>query len=224
MAVAADLLLAGLSILMIGDSHLTSPGYLITSLQDGLVQNGARVVTYAARGLPAEAWVTPRQATYGTGQRTQSGPIKITEGPAAHSWAVDDLIRQHHPDLIVVQLGDTMAGYAQPALPRAWIQQQVLSLTAKIAATNTPCIWVGPHWGTEGGAYGKSYAKAAEMAGFLGTLVTPCFYLNSTSLSQPGAWPTFDGLHYTQRGYQLWGEALTRAIIATPLTQSLRKR
>ena len=35
-------LLTGLTILMIGDSHLATPDYLIGTLQDGLVQQGAK--------------------------------------------------------------------------------------------------------------------------------------------------------------------------------------
>jgi len=37
----SSLLLAGLTVLVIGDSHLASDGYLISTLHDGLMQQGA---------------------------------------------------------------------------------------------------------------------------------------------------------------------------------------
>lgn len=204
-------LLAGVAMLIIGDSHLSLPGYLVSSLQDRLVAEGASVATYSACGAPAGAWVVPQQVACRTAERVQSGPILVHNGQKARSWSIDSLIAKHRPNLIVVELGDTMAGYGGD-LPREWMAEQVTALTARIRAANIPCIWVGPHWGTEGGQYGKTYARATEAAALLKQITAPCHYLDSTALSAPGAWPTFDGLHYTTEGYRLWGEALAKAI------------
>ena len=61
----ASALLAGLTVLVIGDSHLSMPTYLIRSLHDGITQQGAQVHSLAACGIPAGDWVNLAPATCG---------------------------------------------------------------------------------------------------------------------------------------------------------------
>lgn len=48
--------LAGLSILMIGDSHLASSAYLITTLHDSRTGQGAAVHSIGGCGVTASHW------------------------------------------------------------------------------------------------------------------------------------------------------------------------
>ena len=48
-----------------------------------------------------------------------------------------ELIAKDKPDLVLIVIGDTMAGYDKPSFPKAWIWQQTTSLTKVIGATGT---------------------------------------------------------------------------------------
>ena len=52
-------LLAGLAVLIIGDSHMVTRDYLITTLHDDLVAEGASVDSYGMCGANAGDWVYP---------------------------------------------------------------------------------------------------------------------------------------------------------------------
>ena len=216
-------LLMGLTFLVIGDSHFASPRYLITTLHDALLQRGAKVATYGACGVPAGAWVAPRVTPCGNAVRVERGAIKEENGNKAHSWSVDQLVGQVKPNIVVVGIGDTMAGYNQKVFPKEWITEQVTALTTRLRADNVRCIWVGPGWGTEGGPYFKTFARVKELSDLLSTVVAPCEYIDSLTLSKPGEWSTFDGQHYSAVGYQKWGEALGMAIANSATVRSLRR-
>jgi hypothetical protein len=209
----ASSILAGLVVLMIGDSHLTYQGSLVTTLQDLLVHQGASVTSYGACGAPASVWAYSGSATCGTGQRSQFGPIKLDHDSAAPVPSVTSLIDATHPNLIIISLGDTMAYYTAPTMPVDKVEADIKSLTTKLAEANTPCIWVGPGWGTEGGPSFKTNARVQQMSQLLATSVAPCRYIDSTALSRPGEWPTFDGMHYTVPGYQKWAFAIDAAVL-----------
>jgi hypothetical protein len=89
---------------------------------------------------------------------------------------------------------------------------------------NIPCLWVGPSWGTEGGPFMKTFARVDELNKYMATVVSPCTYVDSTKLSKPGAWPTFDGQHYTVDGYKAYGTALADQIARMPEVQAAAKR
>lgn len=209
----ASPILAGLIVLMIGDSHFTYQGALVTTLQDLLVTQGAKVTTYGACGAPASVWANSGIATCGFAERVQFGPIKINHDPAAPVPAATTLINSVHPNLIVVSLGDTMAHYPDPTFPTSLVSADIATLTTRLRAANIPCIWVGPGWGTEGGPYFKTFARSKQMSQLLAQSVAPCQYVDSQSLSEPGAWPTSDGMHYTGQGYQKWAFAIDAAIL-----------
>ncbi len=209
----ASPILAGLTVLMLGDSHFATPGYLITTLQDALISQGAKVTTEAACGAPTSVWVTDGHSTCGTAERVQSGPIKLGKATTPLP-TFEQLIQTVRPNLIIVGGGDTMAGYAQKELPVQYLQESVTALTRRIQAVGIPCVWIGPGWGTEGGPYFKTYARAAELSDYLATHVQPCRYIDSQKFAKPGEWHTFDGQHYTLPGYQKWGTAIDGEILA----------
>jgi lysophospholipase L1-like esterase len=139
------------------------------------------------------------------------GPI-VNRQPRAPGWTLDQLVDANHPNLVVVEMGDTMAGYGQQDFPRAWIYEQVRTLTQRIAARNLPCVWVGPPWGNEGSSYHKTFDRVREMSNFLAQSVSPCLYIDSTQFSKPGEWPTIDGQHLTGTGYRVWGKDIADSI------------
>ncbi len=209
----ASPILAGVTILMLGDSHFATRGYLADTLQDALILQGATVVTEAACGAPASIWASAGVPPCGAAERVGAGPLKRDISGHAHVPSLEQLLARYRPNLIIVGGGDTMAGYAQPEFPADWTGEQVTALTRRIEAANIPCVWIGPGWGTEGGPYFKTYARVRQVNGFLKAHVSPCRYIDSTEFSQPGEWPTFDGQHYTLVGYQKWGKAIDEAIV-----------
>lgn len=205
-------LLAGLTILVIGDSHMVTRDYLITTLHNDLLAQGAHVDTYGMCGANAGDWVYPTTVSCGKAERIgQEGP-KIERAPNTPTYQIDQLIAKSHPNLIVIEMGDTMAGYGQTSFPQGWIYQQVHALTGRIAAQNIPCVWVGPPWGSEGSSYHKTFDRVKEMSEFLSTAVAPCRFIDSTQFSKPNEWPTIDGQHLTNSGYKAWGADIAAAL------------
>jgi hypothetical protein len=205
-------LLAGLAILVIGDSHMVTRDYLITTLHDDLLAQGATVDSYGMCGANAGDWVYPTTVQCGKAERHGKEGPEIDRKPSTPTYQIDQVIAKSHPNLIVIEMGDTMAGYGQKDFPQAWIYQQVHALTARIAAQNIACAWVGPPWGSEGSSYHKTFARVKQMSEFLATAVAPCRFIDSTQFSRAGQWPTIDGQHLTSAGYRAWGEDITRAL------------
>ncbi len=225
-----SLLLAGLTVLMIGDSHLTTKDYLITTLHDDLMQQGAKVFSYGSCGTPSGSWMKTTHAECGTAYRLENGPVRERRSEAAIMKPLPDLMSLHHPDLLVVVNGDTMASYQKPELPKAWVREQVKTLTDGIKSSGVRCVWVGPAWGNEGGDNGKNYPRVKELSDFLADNVAPCIYINSLTMSKPGEWPpiqhgdgTFDGQHFANEGYRAWGTAITSQIVSSDILQKIKK-
>lgn len=218
-----SLLLAGLTVLMIGDSHLTTEGFLISTLHDDLMQQGAKVYSFGACGTPAGVWMKRVQPPCGSAFRLDDGPVRMRMGEAGITTPLPELVKKYHPDLIVVVNGDTMAGYKDPTLPKSWIWEQVSTLTKGIKASGASCVWVGPTWGTEGSnKYGKNYARVQEMSNYLSEIVSPCIYLDSLKMEKPGEWDTIDGQHLTETGYQAWGTAITQEIVSADVLSKIK--
>ena len=215
MPVASVLL--GLSILVIGDSHLSTPGYLITTLHDDLTKQGATVEVLGVCGIQPADWVSGATGNCGGAQRLNKGPVKMLTGAAAKTTPIAELVRARKPDLVLVVMGDTMAAYKQPEFPQTWAWQQVKRLTGAIAKTNTACAWVGPAWGQPDGKYGKTYERATQVGQFLSENTVPCTYIDSMAMSTPGQWGTIDGQHFTGAGYTAWGQGITQAVMKLPV-------
>jgi len=216
-------LLAGLAILVIGDSHMVSQDYLIATLHNDLTEQGARVDSYGMCGANAGDWVYKTTVSCGKAERIGNGPPIIDRTPRAIGWRLDDLVAANHPNLVVVEMGDTMAGYGQQDFPRAWVYDEVRTLTQQIAKEHVQCVWVGPPWGNEGSSYHKTFDRVREMSAFLAQSVAPCQFIDSTQFSRPGEWPTMDGQHLTASGYRSWGRDITDALDRLVSQGSIRK-
>lgn len=204
--------LAGVTLLVIGDSHLLNQGSLITALHDDLTRQGAAVHSYGVCGATPSTWTYDAENNCGIASRQLKGGISRTDDASATSPSITELVDKHKPDLIMVVLGDTVAGYAQPSLSKAWIWNEVGSLTRRIKQTGAACVWVGPGWGNENGKYSKTYARVQETSDYLSTLVAPCTYIDSLKMAKPGQWQTMDGQHYTVDGYRQWSQGISRAL------------
>jgi hypothetical protein len=107
--------LAGLAILVIGDSHMAEPDYLIATLHDALLAQGAAIDSYGLCASVASDWLQPTTVSCGRTERHNGQETVIDRSEGASAYSIDTLIARHHPDLVVVELGDTMAGYGLPA-------------------------------------------------------------------------------------------------------------
>jgi hypothetical protein len=214
--------LAGLVILVIGDSHMAGRDYLVSSLHDSLESQGASVQTYGMCGASADAWMQRTTVTCGTAERHDRNPPIITKDKQEYTWTINDLLQKHHPNLVIVEAADAMAGYDSPQMPRAWIYEQVHMLTTRIRAANAACVWVGPIWGSPNSGYNKTDARVKEMSDFLSQSVSPCLYVDSTQFARPGQWPTTDGQHLTPSGYRTWGADITGAVVRLKEQNALR--
>ena len=212
MALISSVLL-GASVLMIGDSHLTKPDYLIKSLHDELSIRGAVVHSLSACGVTASDWLSSVKALCGA-ERHAKGPVTVM-GADARTQPVRALVVADKAKFVIVVMGDTMASYKKD-FAKAWAWNQVSSLSKEIASSGATCIWVGPPWG-EGSQYGKTYARVQQMSDFLATNVAPCIYIDSLKLSQPSTWPTADGQHLLPAGYLAWGKAIAKTLDSLPL-------
>lgn len=214
-----SLLLSGLSILLIGDSHLAYGNhteYLITTLHEELMQQGAVVNTYSVCGAKASDLMNGMKDPFcGFAFRLNDGKIRTRGRDLGPTIPLPELVGKFQPNLIVVVNSDTMASYKEPTLNKAWVASEVSTLTHGLKASGVSCMWVGPTWGTEGGKYNKTFARAKELSDFLAEIVSPCTYVDSLKMSQPGEWSTLDGMHLSTSGYQNWGSAITRQILTS---------
>jgi hypothetical protein len=206
--------LAGLVVLIIGDSHIAAKDFLLGSLQDALITQGAVVHSYGVCGSQPHDWVAQTELSCGRAERHNGDDAIIDRSPKVKTWSLEKLIDQHHPDLLIVELGDNMAGYGiTPTLPKEWISFETTQMLQPIEAHHLPCIWVGPPWGSEGGASNKTFARVQDLSNYLSNIVYPCRYVDSLRFSQPGQWATYDGEHLTPDSYRLWGTDIANATI-----------
>jgi hypothetical protein len=220
---AAASVLLGLSVLVIGESHLTLNNHLREPLmQDLLAQGAAHVHVVGACGASPARWTKSTQVDCGADQ-VDRRPATVL-GKEAHTTPIADLIQADKPNLVVVIEGDTMGSYDKPAFPKAWAWQEVTSLTKAIADTHTACVWVGPGWGGSSGQFAKGDDRVRELSAFLANNVAPCAYVDSTTFAKPGQWQTLDGEHYTQTGYVAWSKAIVNAMGSSPTVLGLKKK
>lgn len=215
-------LLAGLVVLVIGESHMVFNNHLITTLPDELAAQGAKVVSFGACGASAADWLVQKKVTC-TGFRVDTGPVRERPADVSFTQPIGKLIDKHHPDLIVVVIGDTMASYDTTPMPKSWIWEGVSGLTKEIKSHGTRCVWVGPVWGEDGGKYKKTNARAKEFSDYLSTLVAPCTYVDSLAFSKIGEWKTDDGEHLLKHGYEGWAKGITEAIVSPAILPTLKK-
>ncbi|VVP28956.1 hypothetical protein PS850_04292 [Pseudomonas fluorescens] len=202
--------IAGLTLLVLGESHMSLVDTLMEPLNDNLTRQGALVHSIGACGANAADWLITKKADCGAEHKINGK--QVIKGREASTTPIKTLIAAEKPDLVVIIIADTMASYDNPAFPKAWAWQNVTSLTKEIAATGAKCAWVGPAWGKAGGPYQKNDARTQLMSKFLATNVAPCIYIDSLSFSKPGEWVTIDGQHFTIAGYKSWANAIGTAL------------
>ena len=208
-----NMALAGFVMLIVGDSHIAATGFFNEALQDALVAQGAQVHSFGVCGAAAADWLNPVPIVCGRGEKHNAQPARIETQRDLRGWSLPLLLHRYNPNLVVVELGDTIAGYGiLPTLPRDLIADQVHNLLIPIKARNLPCIWIGPPWGTEGGPYKKTFHRVKEVSDYLSQIVAPCRYVDSLKFSQPGQWPTRDGVHLTEQSTETWDKYLVSSI------------
>jgi hypothetical protein len=213
--------LAGLVILVLGDSHMAGSTYLISSLHEALEAQGAMVHTYGMCGASPDAWMQRTTVSCGRGERHGAQPTKADTGKQEYTWQINDLLNEHHPNLVIVEAADAIGGYGGAELSKAWIYEQVHALAMRIKAANAACVWVGPVYGDVNSSYHKADDRVRELSLLLSQTVAPCLYIDSLKfVSNPRQWPTTDGQHLTTAGYRAWGADIANAV-ATMKQQNL---
>ncbi|MBB2169572.1 SGNH/GDSL hydrolase family protein [Gluconacetobacter aggeris] len=205
-------LLLGLTILLVGDSHVTFKNTLLATLPDELTRQGAKVISYGLCSSKPEDWVDEKPTnTCGSTMRVGVEPITLSMQPGDVPPNIPALLEKWHPNAVIVVFGDAMAGYGQKDMPTNWIDDQVHALVDQVGSTN--CIWVGPTWGAYNPRYGKTDQRTLQLAALLKKDVQPCHYIDSTTLMSRGHVETEDGIHLTTTEYQKWSAALSAQII-----------
>lgn len=216
--------LVGLTMLVIGESHMSLPEYLINPLHNDLTKQGAKVFSVGACGASAGDWLS--KVPVSCGAERIGNEKGVFKGRDSTTTPIKELIAKDKPDVVVVIIGDTMASYGKP-FPQAWVWENVTKLTKEIASTKTACVWVGPAWGSEGGRYGNKFGKTDNrvqfMSNFLANNVSPCVYIDSLKFAQAKQWPTLDGQHFTSAGYDAWAAAITQSIGNLPQIKQIKK-
>lgn len=197
-------------------------GQLISTLPDELAQQGATVYSYGVCGASAGDWLISKSAPC-SAFRMGTGTVRTRPADIASTQPVGELIRKHQPDLIVLVIGDTMASYDNKTIPKSWVWQSVSALTTEINKYGTRCVWVGPAWGEDGGAYHKNNVRVREFSDYLYTLVAPCTYVSSLNFSRIGEWRTIDGQHFNRDGYEGWARGITQSITSPAILSTLKK-
>lgn len=206
-------LLAGVTLLILGDSHVAFKDSLLSVLPEAYESMGAKVVTYGVCSSSPIGWVKgPKDTGCGGTIRTGTGPI---DDPFAATFPFPDitsLINTLQPTAVMFIYGDTIGGYTADPFPAEWIEKQVKPVTT-LAGAKTKCLWVGPTWGTYNPRYGKTEETTTRLTGFLKSHVQPCTYIDSTSFMQSKAVETVDGLHLTPQSYKAWGDGIVQATV-----------
>jgi hypothetical protein len=169
--------LAGLVILVLGDSHMAGPSYLISSLHEALEAQGAQVDSYGMCGANADAWLEKTTVSCGRAERHDNQPTQASNGKQEYTWQIVDLLTKHHPNLVIVESADAMAGYGSPQMPKPWIFDQTHALATRIKASGAACVWVGPVYGDVNSPYHKADDRVRELSQFLSQSVAPCVYI-----------------------------------------------
>jgi hypothetical protein len=94
--------LAGLVVLVIGDSHMAGRDYLISSLHDALTSEGAIVHSYGMCGASADAWLQKTTVSCGRAERHEHNPPIAETGKQEYTWTINELLEKHHPNLVIV--------------------------------------------------------------------------------------------------------------------------
>jgi hypothetical protein len=210
------MLLAGLTVLVIGASHLAKPTYLIKTLHDEFTERGAQVHSVGVCGVMPSEWLQATTSRCGGAERIEDDPIILSMASAARTIPFETLLEQRKPDVVVIVMGDNLANYKASSFSRTDVKKEVLSLTTLLASKSIRCVWVGPAWGEDNKLAGKTLKRTQDISTYLETQVKPCDYVNSLEMSKPSQWKTTDGQHFFAEGYQAWGAAIANEVEQLP--------
>ena len=210
------MLLAGLTVLVIGASHLAKPTYLIKTLHDEFSERGAQVHSLGVCGVMPSEWLKATASRCGGAERIEDDPIVLSMASAARTIPFETLLEQRKPDVVVIVMGDNLANYKASSFSRTDVKKEVLSLTTLLASKSIRCVWVGPAWGEDNKLAGKTLKRTQDISNYLETQVKPCDYVNSLEMSKPSQWKTTDGQHFFAEGYQAWGAAIANEVEQLP--------
>ena len=208
--------LLGIKILILGASHLATPGFFGTILHNQLADQGAIVHTLAVCGAFPSHWVSPNPGSCGSLEKVGANPAQFTIGKTPKTKAYPELVATDSSTLVILVMGDSVANYTSSSMDKQWAYQEISKLISAVEETKIPCLFIGPPWGTEGGNSKKTNNRVKEVSNFLKSTVKPCKYIDSLKLSQPGEWGTTDGLHLTQQGYREWATRVMQEIQKLP--------
>lgn len=207
--------LTGLSILIIGDSHLATPQYLLDPLHEAISAQSATVTSVGVCGSNAADWLRDTPSTCERADRSGSQPAVRTLDKTG-TTAIRQLVASTKPDALIIVMGDNLAAYKNPIFPKTWAYQQVSSLTRELKSMGVPCYWVGPAYSQTPGRFNKTTERVNEVSTFLANNTAPCAYIDSTQFAPPGEWKTTDGQHYTRRFYEAWAGSIAQKVLQTP--------
>lgn len=210
------MLLTGLTVLVIGASHLAKPTYLIKTLHDELTERGALVHSVGVCGVLPSEWLKKTTSRCGGAERVESEPIILSMASAAQTVPFETLLETQRPDVVVIVMGDNLANYKASSFSRTDVKKEVLSLTTLLASKAIRCVWVGPAWGEDNKLAAKTIKRTQDISAFLEAHVKPCHYVNSLEMSKPSEWKTTDGQHFFAEGYQNWGAAIANEVEQLP--------
>jgi len=210
------MLIAGLTVLVLGASHLAKPTYLIKTLHDELTDRGAVVHSLGVCGVMPSAWLGATPSRCGGVERIEAEPMVLSLASAARTQPLQALLQASKPDLVIIVMGDNLANYKASDFSRSDVKKELLSLTTVLAKNEIRCAWVGPAWGEENKLSGKTFKRVQDLSAYLETQVKPCAYVNSLEMTKPGEWKTTDGQHYFAEGYQSWGATIAAEIEQLP--------
>lgn len=193
---------SGSKVLMIGDSH--SVGTFGTELDKQLRSAGAQVETYAASGSSANSWLNGGTTRSGWVARHQNGGVEQPPWNQPHNIPkLADLIAQHKPDVVIINLGANFR--SDPS------QARKLAEVCKRAGTRV--IWVGPPKTREdsgdGGAKLRQFDESMKQA-----LSGVGEYISSAQFTP--SYAGGDGLHYNgaegNRIASAWASGVARQL------------
>ncbi len=214
------LLMAGLSVLILGDSHMAHPHRLSEPLYETMTKEGASVYIEAACGNNASSYIEGGEPTNCSVEATpkQKPTFKLVPN-GKPSESIQALLAKYHPNLVVIILGDAMGGYTNDdaTFPRSWIWDQASTIAEQIKSGGASCIWVGPPYGQDKSIFPKTPHKVERLDALLKNVVTPCYYVTSLMMGKPGEFQTEDGAHFTavngrSPGYDHWSKYIMTVV------------
>ena len=94
--------LLGLKILMLGASHMATPGYFGTVLHNQLADQGAIVHTVAVCGAFPGYWVSPIEGVCGSLEKIGNTPAEYKIGKSPKTKSYLEFVATESPDLVVL--------------------------------------------------------------------------------------------------------------------------